>query len=290
MELFLQNETSELESVVLGIGIDRGQPRLINPTMRKHAQNHTSPSEETIQTEIQTFEEVLIQNGVHVLRPQNLRQTEQIFTRDIGFVIEDNFFISNMKHPVRASEIDGLQYFLDTIPHDKIVEIPPEITMEGGDVILWNDFIFLGIGDRTNEGAISFLQKRFPQKTVLGFPIVVDQACADKNILHLDCTFQPIGQEDAIIYLKGFQSPPSELLDLFPKDKLMEVSLEEKNQMFPNVFSISPRKVAIEKGFVRLKDTLIERGYEIFEVEYAETSKLGGLLRCSTLPLRRKAG
>ena len=59
--------------------------------------------------------------------------------------------------------------------------------------------------------------------------------------------------------------------------------------MFPNIFSISPTKIAIEKGFTRLKDELLGRGYEVFEVDYSETSKLGGLLRCSTLPLKRKA-
>jgi N-dimethylarginine dimethylaminohydrolase len=44
----------------------------------------------------------------------------------------------------------------------------------------------------------------------------------------------------------------------------------------------------VEQGFGRLKSGLIERGYEVFEVDYSETSKLGGLLRCSTLPLKRK--
>ena len=288
MNIFVSNETSELESVILGIGIDRGKPRSISPITREHIANNTYPTEDSICAEIKTFEDVLIKNGVQVLRPSNLPKIEQTFTRDIGFVIEDYFFISNMKRQVRVTELGGIKGVLDKIDKSKVIKIPNGITIEGGDVILWNDFIFIGIGDRTTASAIRYIQNIFPSKSVLGFDIVVDQESADNNILHLDCTFQPIGKDEAIIYHKGFKNGPQKILDLFPKDNLFEVTLEEKNQMFPNVFSISPSKVVIEKGFERLKFGLIERGFEVFEVDYSETSKLGGLLRCSTLPLERK--
>ena len=288
MELFVTNETSELESVILGIGIDRGKPRGINPMMRKHMSSNTYPTESDICAEIKTFEEVLKQNGVSVIRPSNLPETEQIFTRDIGFVIDDYFFISNMKHSVRSAELKGIKHVLDGINPSKKIEIPSEITVEGGDVVLWNEYVFIGIGDRTTENAIGFIQDIFPNKTVIGFDIIVDQNSADNNILHLDCTFQPIGTDEAIIYHDGFKNYPTEIMDLFPKEKLIEVTLDEKNQMFPNIFSISPGKIVIEKNFVRLKNALLERGYEVFEVDYSETSKLSGLLRCSTLPLKRK--
>ena len=35
MQLFVTNETSPLEAVILGIGTDRGEPREINPMIRK---------------------------------------------------------------------------------------------------------------------------------------------------------------------------------------------------------------------------------------------------------------
>ena len=288
MEIFVTNETAQLESVILGIGKDKGRPRAINPSIRKHMRENTCPTEENICTEIKTFEEVLKRNNVKVYRPSNLPKTEQIFTRDIGFVIEDYFFISNMKHPVRATELEGIKHILDTIDPAKQIEIPDGICVEGGDVILWNDYIFIGLGERSQENSVSFIQDVFPQKTVLGFDIMTDYLSVDKHILHLDCTFQPIGHDEAIIYHNGFKKPPAELLDLFPKDKLFEVSLDEKNRMFPNVFSISPSKIVVERGFRRLKSELEERGYEVFEVDYAETSKLSGLLRCSTLPLKRR--
>ena len=59
-------------------------------------------------------------------------------------------------------------------------------------------------------------------------------------------------------------------------------------QMNSNIFSISPQVVISEKGFERLNNELRIKGITVEEVPYAEIAKMEGLLRCSTLPLRRK--
>ena len=58
--------------------------------------------------------------------------------------------------------------------------------------------------------------------------------------------------------------------------------------MNSNVFSISPEIIVSEQGFVRLNNELRKRGFQVEEVAYAEIAKMEGLLRCSTMPLRRK--
>jgi len=55
-----------------------------------------------------------------------------------------------------------------------------------------------------------------------------------------------------------------------------------------NIFSISPEVIISEKGFFRLNSELRKRGFQVEEVSYAEIAKMEGLLRCSTMPLRRK--
>lgn len=289
MEFYLRDETAPLESVVLGIGENRGAARAINPTIRKHIQSNSTPTEEAIIKEIKTFEQVLQQQGVEVLRPQDIPGTEQIFTRDIGFVIEDYYFVANMRHAVRQEEIRGVDFILQANPK-KVIYLPEGALAEGGDVLLYGDYLFVGISDRTNVAGAAFLQEFFPGKKVVTLDLVVDQNDSDRNILHLDCTFQPIGKDQAIFYRDGFLKQPEVLLDLFPEERRIEVNLQEKNLMFPNVFSISPEKVVIERNFLRLKEELLKRDFEVFEVDYAETSKLSGLLRCSTMPLKRQRG
>ncbi len=289
MKLHVTNETAALETVVLGIGTDIGEPIGMNPMMRRHIKNGTYPTEDTIKREISTFETVLEANQVEVLRPENIEGLDQIFTRDIGFVIDDSFLIANMEKATRKLEIKGIQHILSEIEQDKIIRIPDEITIEGGDILVHNDYIFVGLGARTNRASLDFLKTKFPHKTVFGFDLRVDEDNADTNILHLDCTFQPIGLDEAIMYEEGFLKRPDVLFDLFPSEKRIRVNQEQKNRMFPNIFSISPTKIVLERNFKELKAELERRGYQTFDVDYKETSKTSGLLRCSTLPLRRKS-
>lgn len=58
-------------------------------------------------------------------------------------------------------------------------------------------------------------------------------------------------------------------------------------EMNTNIFSISPQKAVIDSTFTRLQGWLGRRGIDTITVPYREVSKLGGLLRCTTLPLQR---
>ena len=60
-------------------------------------------------------------------------------------------------------------------------------------------------------------------------------------------------------------------------------------EMNPNIFSISPEIVVSDERFTRLNNHLHnEWGMTVEEIPYHEISKMGGLLRCSTLPLVRE--
>jgi N-dimethylarginine dimethylaminohydrolase len=70
-----------------------------------------------------------------------LRITTKFFTRDIGFVIENTFIKSNIL-PDRERELDAIQYIIDQIKPG-VVRPPEEVHIEGGDVVLWDDYIFI---------------------------------------------------------------------------------------------------------------------------------------------------
>lgn len=284
--LNVRNETAPLKAVILGIGTDQGEPYDINPVAKMHKEQGSYPTEEDIIEEIDQAKQVLEKAGVKVYRPQNLPEKKQIFTRDIGFVIDNTFVIANMKEPIRKHEIKGIAHLLEHIPSDQIVEVPESATIEGGDIILHGDHVFVGISDRTNIQGYEFLKSQFPQKQVHAIPLKVTKD-PKTNILHLDCAFQPVGNQYAIYYEEGFESQPEAIHQCFEEDQLIRVSQPEMNQMFPNIFSISPNHVIIEKGFTRLIEELEKRDIQCSTVPYSETSKLSGLLRCSTLPLQR---
>ena len=60
-------------------------------------------------------------------------------------------------------------------------------------------------------------------------------------------------------------------------------------EMYPNIFSISPEVVVSDETFTRMNEFLRnEWGFTVEEIPYREISKMGGLLRCSTMPLVRE--
>jgi N-dimethylarginine dimethylaminohydrolase len=136
---------------------------------------------------------------------------------------------------------------------------------------------------------VNFIKNLFPHKIVKEFDLVKSNTVARENALHLDCCFQPVGKNKAIIHKEGFrdENDYNYLVNLFGKENMFHITKDEMYQMFSNVFSISEEVVVSEKNFTRLNNWLREQGFTVEEIPYAEISKQEGLLRCSTLPLIR---
>jgi N-dimethylarginine dimethylaminohydrolase len=142
---------------------------------------------------------------------------------------------------------------------------------------------------RTNMDAVIAIQELFPEKTVKSFELQKSNTNPRENVLHLDCCFQPIGKDKAIIYNGGFliEREYQWLVDFFGKKNIFELTSDEMYHMNSNVFSISEDVIVSDKSFVRLNIWLRKQGFLVEEVSYAEIGKQGGLLRCTTMPLIR---
>ncbi|MFY0599283.1 MAG: amidinotransferase [Cyclobacteriaceae bacterium] len=303
IELNVQNETSSLEAVVLGIA-DRsgGIPDVLDaydPKSVEHIKAGTYPTESDMKVEMDAFCSVFKKYGVEVYRPETLVDCNQIFSRDIAFVIDDYLIESNIL-PSREQELGAIDYLVSQMDPSKVIRLKDDVHIEGGDVMLLGDYIFVGtyrgndypdfITARTNQAGVKFLEDFFPNKKVVSFNLKKSNTVAKENALHLDCCFQPVGKNKAIIHREGFleESEYQFIVDFFGKENLFHIDKEEMYHMNSNVFSIAPDVVVSERNFTRLNQWLRSQGITVEEIPYAEIAKQEGLLRCSTLPLRRK--
>lgn len=302
MELNVLNETAKLKAVVLGSARSNGPtPQLedcYDPKSKEHVLEGTYPIESEMIIEMEAVAAVFEKYDVTVYRPKEIENYNQIFARDIAFVIDDYFIKSNIL-PDREKEIDAIKHVIDLINPDKIISLPDDVHVEGGDVMPWNDYLFIGtytgkdyadyITARTNIQAVDYLTRMFPKKKVISFELKKSNTEPRDNALHLDCCFQPVGSDKAIIYKGGFlkEEQYQFLVDLFGKSNVFEITRDEMYHMNSNVFSIAPDVVVSEKNFTRLNTWLRSKGITVEEVAYAEIAKQEGLLRCSTLPLIR---
>ncbi|QBA64832.1 dimethylarginine dimethylaminohydrolase family protein [Muriicola soli] len=303
LQLNVRDETSPLKAVVLGIADSPGAipkpEEAYDPKSLEHILAGTYPREEDMVNEMSAFDRILKKHGVQVFRPEILENCNQIFSRDIAFVIEDKLIKANIL-PEREKEFEAIIHVLDVIDPDKILVPPESVHIEGGDVMPWKDYIFVGtyrgedyssyITARTNTIAVNYLEKAFPHKKVKSFDLRKSNTDPRQNALHLDCCFQPIGRDKAILHKNGFllEEEYEWLLNYFGKENVFEITSDEMYQMFSNVFSISPEVIVSERSFTRLNNWLREQGFTVEEIPYAEIGKQEGLLRCSTLPLIRE--
>ena len=302
LHLNIKNETSRLRAVVLGTALDNGPiptpEECYDPKSLQHVLAGTYPKEEDMILEMESVCQVFEKYDVKVYRPEVIKDYNQIFTRDIGLVIEDKFIIANIL-PDRDREILAIEHIWSQVAEENRINLPEDCHVEGGDVMPWNDYIFVGtysgedysdyITERTNTAAVIALKELFPNKIVKPFELRKSNLDPKENALHLDCCFQPIGKDKAILHKNGFliESEYNWLVNFFGKENIFEITKEEMYNMNSNVFSISEDVIISEKGFTRLNKWLLENGFIVEEVSYAEIAKQEGLLRCSTLPLIR---
>ena len=304
MKLNINNETGRLKSVVLGQPVSMGA----DPTLEESydaksyhtIQQGVYPKEEDIINEMTEFEKVLKKYDVEVIRPDIIKDYNQVFARDVAFVIEDKMILSNLI-PDRADEQEAYSKIFEQVEWRKIINLPDTAHIEGGDVIVWNDFLFIGTcfsedyrnfkTARTNEYAIEILKEYFPKKRIIDLELKKNDTVPYEGILHLDCTFNPVGKDKCIIYKVGFvdESDYRLILDIFGEENCFHVTKEEMFEMNPNIFSISPEVVVSDAAFTRMNRHLQDVwNIKVEEIPYREISKMGGLLRCSTMPLVRE--
>ncbi|WP_218599870.1 dimethylarginine dimethylaminohydrolase family protein [Polaribacter sp. NJDZ03] len=302
LELNIKNETSRLRAVILGTAKSNGGvPRVedcYDPKSIEHVLAGTYPKESAMNLEMEAVAEVLKRYNVEVFRPDIIENYNQIFSRDIAFVIDDTFIEANIL-PDREKEYKAIDKVISQIDPLKVAVLPKECHIEGGDVMPWNEYIFVGtysgsdysdfITARTNMDAVISLQELFPHKKVKSFELRKSNTDAKDNALHLDCCFQPIGKDKAILHKNGFliEREYEWLVDFFGKENIFEITKEEMYSMNSNIFSISEEVIISEKNFTRLNTWLRDNGFTVEEVSYSQIAKQEGLLRCSTLPLIR---
>ena len=170
----IKSEYGRLQTVMVGIARDMGQkPSLhdcYDARSRESVVLGTFPAVEDCILQVTTLVEKLESLGIEVLRPAVLEKTNQIFTRDIGFVIEDQFILPNIIED-RKEELGAIESLLNAIPSSNIIMLPSDCYAEGGDVIIHEPYVFVGVSSdetfenfqtaRTNTNGFEYLQDEF---------------------------------------------------------------------------------------------------------------------------------
>ena len=300
MNVQINSETLTLKEVLIGNSYNFKSPLnfrdLYDPISLLNYLKGKYPKKFRLQSQLSKLKKTLIKNDVKV-HELDIVDTNQIFARDLGFVIDDKFILSSIL-PDRKVEVDGLSSILNNLKN--VIKLPKSAHIEGGDVVVTKEHVFIGyynkkdyknqITARTNKKAIRIIKQLVKNKEVFPIELIKSSIKPSLNALHLDCCFQPVSKNKAVICKEAFANKIelNFLISYFGEKNIFEVTLEEMSKLYCNFFSISENTVITDKKFERLINWFYDIGLNVEKLDFSEISKLGGLFRCCTLPLIRE--
>lgn len=229
------------------------------------------------QQQHEAFTEKLEENGVEVIRlPTSKVHPEQVFTRDIGFTLGEEVFVAEMANEIREGEEEALEQWLASSNTD--YQKLETNKIEGGDVIIDRDTVYVGISARTSTKSIEKLKEKCPHQEI--FPVKFNE-----KYLHLDCVFNILSSEIGLIYPPAIDKETVE--KLAEKYTLIPVSTEEQFTMGTNVLSIGDKKVFSLPQNKGVNKHMRTQGFNVIEVDFSEIIKSGGSFRCCSMPVER---
>ena len=300
MNLNINSETSKLKEVLIGNAYNFKSPlnfrELYDPTSLLNYLQGKYPNKSQLQSELSELKKILIKHEVKV-HELDTEDTNQIFARDLGFVIDDNFIVSSII-PDREKELNGLRTLLNNIKN--VIKLPKSAHIEGGDVVVTKDHVFIGYYDkndyrnqitaRTNKKAIKIIKDLIKKKEVIPIELIKSSVRPSENALHLDCCFQPVSTNKVVMCKEAFVNKIelNFITTYYGEKNIFNVTLDEMSKLYCNFFSINENTVITDKRFIRLIDWFNDIGLNVEKLDFSEVSKLGGLFRCCTLPLYRE--
>jgi len=281
------NETDTLKTVIIGRWEGFHEDETYSNVLDEQREN---PSTDQLKTEFEAFQKALEDNGVEVLIPEYIGKFmyDQLTPRDIATVIGNQIVFCNMAKRSRKYEIAGIFPLIRDFTGDKpVVNIAPvDCLLEGGDIMVDRGRIIVGLSQRTNMKGYEWLLNTFTDRMEV-IPVYLTDIKKDENILHLDCAFNPVGENSALVYMNGIKPIPN----FFEKEyDLIKINKEEQQALATNVFSIS-KDLVIARDHPQSKRAVAEmrkRGIEVIEIPFDGAPSTGGSFRCCTLPLIRE--
>lgn len=284
------NETDPLKKIILGR--IKGYRKVDDYVQHvNEAQKSGLPSEEKLSGEFSVLADLLESHGVQVLRPEYVGKFvyDQLTPRDIGVTIGEKFLICNMAKSSRRYEAAGIfKHILSMHGPEPVILIPPapDALLEGGDIIVDKEHIFVGLTQRTNQKGVAFLKETFePEFKVVSVPC--KSFSGENEVLHLDCVFNPVGSDHALIYPAGFQYVPESITDSY---KLIEITTSEQQALATNILSIDKSTVVNRDHpeCKRVNELMRKAGIKVHTIAFNAAPSTGGSFRCCTLPLHRE--
>ena len=218
-----------------------------------------------------TYVSILKESGIKIVELPTLEShPDSVFMQDPAFLGVGRSVIGRFKEIERRGEEDALRTELQARKHavGELNTITAPGTLEGGDILVTDNELFVGESQRTNLDGITQLATLLPQLKV---------AAVKTKLFHLLC---------GVTYLsKGIMIISPQLIEgsNFPGFKFVEIPKEDAYSC--DALYLGGQRVLVPSGFPNTVTKLKQAGYSPVEIDVSEFYKGDGGVTCLSSPI-----
>lgn len=182
-------------------------------------------------------------------------------------MINGKVIIPNMGHPSREGEQEDVATHLGT--NAEVVRMPMGATLDGGDVIFFDDRYLIGLSTRTNRAGAEFLAEHVREDD-----FDVELIDIPTSTLHLT-TVCSSPRPGLIIAAEGHLTPSQ--IEPLAEDVLW---IPNEESYAANTIGYNGDRAIIAAGFPVLRQTMLDEGFSITSVDMNAIMQADGSLTC----------
>jgi dimethylargininase len=190
------------------------------------------------------------------------------FVEDTAVVFGEKAVICNMRVKSRANEVAEVAKVMGELR--ETYRINPPATIDGGDVLVVEDRVFVGISVRTNLHAVAQLKKILENSRMTVVPVKIHK------VLHLKSACTYLGNE-IVILSKG-------CFDTNVLQGLGKIIVPRGEEYAADCLAVN-RTVLMAKGYTETRKLVEKEGFRVEELEISEFRKGDGALTCLSIIL-----
>ena len=189
------------------------------------------------------------------------------FVEDCAVMIDGVALISNLGAPSRRGEEEAVADYLSE--DSNILRMPKGATLDGGDVVFFDDRYLIGVSTRTNQAGAAFLTEQVREE---GFDVeLID---IPSSTLHLT-TVCSSPREGTLVAAEGHLTP-NQIGHL--AEEILWVP--NSDSYAANTIGYSGDRVIIADGYASTRQVMLDAGFSITSVDMDAIRQADGSLTC----------
>jgi dimethylargininase len=251
------------------LAIVREVPRSIARGERTHVGQEAIDLEKA-RAEHRYYVEALSALGCEILPlEEEPALADSVFVEDTACIVDELAVLTRPGAPSRRPEVDAIAPVLEN--YRSVVRIEAPATLDGGDILVFEKRVFVGLSSRSDEAGVAALAEHLAPH---GYAV---EGVALRDCLHLKSAVSVLGK-DRLLVQPAWVDP-----HVFGAREIIPIDPDE-------TFAANAVRVAdaviLPEAFPRTRARLESRGLRVVSVPAGELAKAEGGVTCCSLLLK----